>query len=450
MADKNGFQVAFRQLALAGADPAAALDPTLLRLGTILFDQTDLVFYEVCADATTGVHVWRSMAGGGATTVLGKYFVAPDQGALGPRALYHDPAVAVAQAVTDLHDDANPADVIMFPSVYALSAPLALPPGIRLVNIAAERPDALTSVPGGLAVTIAGQITVTGPGTRGLVGVAVVGGAGQAAVVVTGDPADAITLRLDGCVLQGGTDASGLTWTGNTSGTLYGRSSSITGDGSANSLVMDAFAQFSECSILDAATADAITTSNFVDARFSVIGAVTLTGSGTLTVAYSSCGTVRPALATVAAGAIYQAEFCDLVGAALNGPGRITLVDTPLVNITKGATALTLPQFVLRLNVDTQVAAGSTLLPSGDIFLVPTAGGTVVFNLGLGSASWSGRKFGVKPIGVAGQVNVTPNVAQHIDGLANGVAWVVPTDATGKWPIQYFEWSEAQGCWISV
>jgi len=64
MADKDSYEVPFKQIALAGAAIETVLDPTLLRLGAIAYDESGSGFYEVVANATTGVLFWRALGAG--------------------------------------------------------------------------------------------------------------------------------------------------------------------------------------------------------------------------------------------------------------------------------------------------------------------------------------------------------------------------------------------------
>jgi len=176
MADKNGFQVAFRQLALAGADPAAALDPTLLRLGTILFDQTAQTFYEVCADATTGVHVWRAIGGAGAS--WGKYVVSSQATPLAP---YTGVQQGIEAAFADLHGPSNPAVVFVMPGAYI--GAITLRAGIHVVAWAGAAYDATGGV---TPVSVTGDVTAAYDGTVLLSGISFTGGFAVTATTAMG------------------------------------------------------------------------------------------------------------------------------------------------------------------------------------------------------------------------------------------------------------------------
>lgn len=447
------------QRSLGGASPQSVLPAGDHPWGSFCIDDTGLVVWQIQYGDADLTRVWVAVAGAGFAGSLGKYWVAPDLAAAGPRTIYHTLEAAMAAYDADGHNAANPATISMFPgAAYVIAGGrVDVSPGCTIANVANQSPVPFGKFGAGLDVQITGQLRMVGPGQRTLRGLAIQSTVAAAdAVLVTGAAADDIEVSvLDcQCFAGAGTNGSGINWTTNTDGALNYQRSQAKGDGTGFGITTLAYLNALDPELFDAATGVSLRVvgpTGVADLTGGTVNAVTLTGAAAATARGTTVTTTLTSGITTAAASIVEGYNCAFNPSGFvnifAGSGRFFVIDPVMVNAlaTRASTATVTSYTTWRLVQDAAPAAPATQTVGTDVFTIDTAGGAVVFNLLANAAQIPNKPFTVVAKGIGGTVNITPDAGDQIMALGAGNPYALANGAGGKWTSVTLMWSSTLG-----
>jgi hypothetical protein len=427
----------FIQRALGGVAPATAEPLTGSKghaVSTLLWDETASVLYQVTLTAL-GARVWSPIGGAGLpSTGWGKYVVSPTGSV--PSTLYATVTAAIAAALADGHDAADPAVILHLGG--STTEDFTLPCGISLVAFK-RGPVLLGQYPDfGLTTQVNGIVTVdsTGGGAVSIAGVEIVG-----SLVTAG--AGVLQLLLEDVYVENAAGVA-ISFTGvdPTSKLSAARvqASSAVGVGlqaTAGSVALaggtfaglTAGASFADCTVTAGDRA-------FFDGGLD-IGANCDIFAETSTV--FAFGRVAIAFAGITSTAQWTDGVLDTDTALTSGAGALTLVG----NVGSGTGSVFSVAAASTSSVDytgrprylaVATAAGANTYDApalADFVLVQGTGANSTYNLPPLATQFHGKLVTVKMQAATGDLAVTPPLLEVIDGLAAGAPFTILAGATG-------------------
>lgn len=422
------------QRALAGVSPTVALPPTQSGrpVSQGLYDETARVFYQLVTSAL-GVRTWEVLGGPGAPSLLGwsRYVVSAQATPVAP---YTTISAAIAAAVADGHTDAAPATVLVMPGAYTEA--VTLQPGISVAALSQATCQPEAAAPHGLDVTITGLVSFAGTGTVSLTGLRIVG-----RLNLSGAGAQTVTVR--NCAVTPGAGFMPTTITNTNAATRLAfercRVAAADNSGVAQTIAAPALLSFTDC-YLESGTTGRINLNTaaavlLLNRCFCAAGVTIAAGASAQITRSTLFGTMASLLNNAGTVEWVRSQMDSTGATPFGGAGTVTYYDVDIgtgLIWTKAAGATVSPLPIVRgLVRAAQAGAGTMAAAYCDILLVDTAGANIAVTLRAQSTYPDGYGVIIKSVHAAGDIAVTPQAAEEIDGLGAGNPYTIAAGGTG-------------------